>query len=493
MKTLTNNSMSTNYVPALNVSDVSLGSIAVGSTLPILDSITRPYLVMNVSKVTASGIRYTVGYDASGQRVISGTSAPGYISLTGMQSALSYSTWNTPSTVGFITASFVYASGTQQSVGIDIIKAEAAVPRASLGHQLAYIVSNILGLRSPASYTSTFSDLSTLASTFNTNIAQQVKAALELQSTQDALLKAIIMANGPLITATASGTYTLRLDGNMTDIIVSSDIKNITCTRTAYGKVNYLTIPSSIPILLRITSVLPDVLFDVDVIPNFTAGQQLTSWQNTGQAGTAFNATASGTTGVFMRVDASGRRYLETKGENLGFLTIPGGLPFMYATDSPFPGFTIAYVYKNQYALGTFLKISNSVNPNLVQFTNYTTTSLGYTHILDSSSNYLAASGIAINGVPYLYNNWIIQVISFRHNALPIYTLAQFTNAPSWSVSTPDIVSLTSGVTSLGPLEIYNMEMQVKAFHLYRYGMSQNQVMDLVTSLQQQYNTFTTP
>ncbi len=484
--------MSTNYVPAVTVSDVTLGAVVVGTTLPELGAIQRPYLVANVSKVTASGIRYTVGYDSSGQRVISGTNAPGYISLSGMQSALSYSTWNTPSGIGHITASFVYASGIQQSIGIDTIKALTAVPSASIGHQLAYIVSNILGLSSPgASYTSTFSNISTLASAFNTNIAQQLVTALELQSSQEALLKAIIMANGPLITTTASGTYTLLLDGNMTDIIVSSDIRNVACARTAYGKVNYLTIPSSIPILLRFTSLVPDVLFDVDTVPIFTAGQQLTTttiWQNTGRAGSAFNATPSGTTGVFMRIDPEdGRRYLETKGTNQGFLAIPGSLPFAYATDSPIPGFTVAYVFRfpSSSSDGVFLKMVNT--PITAQFTHNASAS---NHTVESSSNYLTVNAINAGVNTHInFGKWVIHVVSFRHNLVPLVSwlfnkTMYFKAYTLGSASVP----LTSGVASFGPGQLYNINADIRAFHMYRYGMSQGQIDNLVYMLQQQYN-----
>ena len=469
--------MSTNYIPAVQIDNVSVGQVGSNVTVGTVPVISSPLLIADIGKVSISGISYRITNDASGQRIYAGVAFPGSVPLAELQKALSYSTWITPSNNFMMTASFVYASGTQQSINININNLTRLQPRTSVGSQIGIIAANMLSLKAPARLSDVFVDASAVSVSLTNAVASMVKTQIESATTQDAMLRAIIDANGPVLQNTASGVYTMILDSNTPDLNIGVNISNVKLFRTLYGKSNFLDMKTSIPVSLRITSLIPDLHYDVDSISNFTSGQVLSTWTNLGRFGTAYDLQGGG---VIMRLDASGRRYLETVAGSK-YVASQMNAQIVLDRASNVDG-------EVTYTLSMVFMSSPTPYPSYIEM--FDNTGLNYFSIINDNG-VIRVKLTNLSSGPFVFNLdnqplvLVVQIISSDGQV----TVKLLTDTSSHAPQTTSTgFSLPSPLyVNLGRIRFGNMSGYLKSFRFYQGEMGTQEIKDHMALLKQQY------
>lgn len=459
--------MSSAYTPALTIGDVTVGTIASTLNLGVQESNDSVYIAFNISKLSLSGIYYTVAFDASGQMIVSGSLNPGGISLTDLQQSLRFGTWVGPSGASnlILTSSFVYGTGAEQGANINLNEATRILPRASFGMHTCYAAAHAIAVGPPGSLAgmgNVFADASGTAAILTANVAASIKSTLESAAVQDSMLKAILAYNGAnVIGKRSGGTYSLQLNGQTTDLVVGLNVSGITLVRSSYDRTNNFAFRSPIPVMMRVTHLVPDLMYDVDSISTFVNGQTLTTWQNSGTAGSSFDASGGGAT---MRLDASGRRYLENV-INSKYPVVPIAYNMSLATDAYRQGFTLAIVYRLTGVVTSASLLQSSTGATIWSVT--------------ASGSQLFTANLSNQTINAIVGTMYVAYVVTSKSGTGVFGSV---NGVTWTSAT---MTLPGGV--YGPIRICNLTGEVKAFHLYRYGMEPSDVSDLVYRLRRQY------
>lgn len=229
---------------------------------PVDPSGTHPlYIQVDASKTTfftgqdGKGFRYMISVDASGVITnITGLSKDN-VHLPELEESLGQVSWaNQISNANVYDLRFSF-QGMQRHIRIDIKAAETVLepPNNTIADYMLYIVSHALSLATPASIHHVISPESyaNAKNALQQAIANAMVNAIGTQTVQDAILQALISANGPIVNTTA-GTFDLSYANSYSSIILIVDLTNIRISVSYYGS-NKEIVLKHIPVRLHLT------------------------------------------------------------------------------------------------------------------------------------------------------------------------------------------------------------------------------------------------
>ena len=126
-----------------------------------------------------------------------------------------------------------------------------------MGDHLVRVISHALLMRTPATATDVFdaSACAHAASDLNQKISSAVRSALSSQTCQDAILQAVLRANGPVLqyitSPNTSITERLTYEASFTGLVIEIVLQNIPFTVAYYGSLRTLTL-ASVPVWLML-------------------------------------------------------------------------------------------------------------------------------------------------------------------------------------------------------------------------------------------------
>ena len=245
-----------NVVFAVNASGVT-------ATPAILSTVTLPtsYFQLTIPRGNffASGFSYQVTVTNNVVTTIAALGPNRNVSSTNVAtfSGTGFSWIGTAGISNLFDVSYNFQNQGMRATKVNITNRPTAANATNLGRNTAFLVNSVLTGGTLANETSgvlgNATTLTNIASTFNTNLGTILNTALSTQAAQDAILQALITANGAIITAqTGTGTLDYNINANYNALRLFFYINNLSFNVDFNGVVKPLVI-GTIPLLVVIT------------------------------------------------------------------------------------------------------------------------------------------------------------------------------------------------------------------------------------------------
>jgi hypothetical protein len=253
-------------VPIVGVSfsiDLTGSGVSLTSVLPAPSNLPTTYLQVDCSRAALfpSGVNYNLVTNASGIiTTLSGVAHTASISASHVVTqAGGTGSWRQAAAAGNVFDLSFNFNSTARQVRYNLAKAATVLSGANdLGRHLMLMATHAVQLRDPSGANDVFDapTVTSAAATLNTNIATALRTVLNTQAAQDALLQAIIRANGPVVppttTANANISTSLAYDASWNGLIMYFIITQLPVTVSFYGT-NRSLVLQNVPLYVQVT------------------------------------------------------------------------------------------------------------------------------------------------------------------------------------------------------------------------------------------------
>ena len=248
----------TNFVViSTDFSSSSIGSASVDASgaLPSVPLVRIP--MQRGSLFHASGIAYAFTYDASGAATGFTATVSNVTPSAIVQSHVdarvggAFNAWANGSAAGnMLDVSFNF-KGKWTRMKYDVLNASGLLGTSTIGQHVALMATNALLQRKPASTVDALSSatVSTLAGSINTAIGTRIGQVLASQAVQDAILKALVAANGPILDPSGNRA---PYDASYSALDLILYLQNFACSITFPGQAAQTLTFDRLPIQISI-------------------------------------------------------------------------------------------------------------------------------------------------------------------------------------------------------------------------------------------------